>query len=165
MTTINLLAEVVHSGWQASERDQTDEGKYGAAILTQAATYGIIEHNDALDRMSLNYYGRAAQVWSSTEAQDAVREVALRVDAAICRVANIDADLTAPDIEMHVGFEDSPEELISFPDEPVDPAEQLMRLTESAETVEERQKRKYDAYLAFRDELTSQKCDMILGKI
>ena len=161
---INLLAEVVHSGWQASERDQTDEGKYGAAILTQAATYGIIEHNDALDRMSLNYYGRAAQVWSSTEAQDAVREVALRVDAAICRVVNIDADFTAPDIEMHVGFEDSPEELISFPDEPVDPAEQLMRLTESAETVEERQKRKYDAYLAFRDELTSQKCDMILGK-
>ena len=161
---INLLAEVVRSGWQALERDQTDEGKYGAAILIQAATYGIIEHNDALDRMSLNYYGRAAQVWSSIEAQDAVREVALRVDAAICRVANIDADLTAPDIEMHVGFEDSPEELINFPDEPVDLAEQLMRLTESAETVEERQKRKYDAYLAFRNELTSQKCDMILGK-
>ena len=160
----NLLAKVVHSGWQTSESDQTDEGMYGSAILTQAAAYGIIEHGHALDCMSFNYYGRAAQVWSSTEARDAVREVALRVDAAICRIANIDTDLTASDIEMHVGFDDGPEEFIRFPDEPADLAEQLMRLTESAEVVEERQKRKYDAYLAFRDELTSQKCDMILGK-
>ena len=159
---INLLAKVVHSGWQASESNRRDEIVNGSAILTQAATYNIIGHSEALDRMASGYYGRAAQVWSSTETQDAVREVALRVDAVICRVANIDADLTAPDIEMHVGFEDNPEELISFPDEPVDLAEQLMRLTESAETVEERQKRKYDAYLAFRNELTSQKCDMIL---
>ena len=161
---VNLLANVVHSGWQTSESDQTDEGVYGSAILTQAAAYGIIEYSHALDCMSFNYYGRAAQVWSSTEPQDAVREVALRVDAAICSVANIDTGLTAPDIEMQVGFEDGPEEFISFPDEPADLAEQLMRLTESAEAVEERQKRKYDAYLAFRDELTSQKCDMILGK-
>ena len=159
---INLLAKVVHSGWQALESNRRDEIVNGSAILTQAATYNIIGHSEALDRMAFGYYGRAAQVWSSTETQDAVREVALRVDAAICRVANIDADLTAPGIEMHVGFEDNPEELISFPDEPVDLAEQLMRLTESAETVEERQKRKYDAYLAFRNELTSQKCDMIL---
>ena len=159
---ISLLAEVVHSGWHASKSNLRDEIVNGSAILTQAATYNIIGHSEALDRMAFGYYGRAAQVWSSPEMQDAVREVALRVDAAICRVANIDADLIAPDIEMHVGFEDNPEELISFPDEPVDLAEQLMRLTESAETVEERQKRKYDAYLAFRNELTSQKCDMIL---
>ena len=160
----NLLAKVVHSGWQTSESDQTDEGMYGSAILTQAAAYGIIEHSHALDCMSFNYYGRAAQVWSSTEARDAVREVALRVDAAICRIANIATDLTAPDIEMHVGFDDGPEEFIRFLDKPADLAEQLMRLAEGAEAVEERQKRKYDAYLAFRDELTSLKCDMILGK-
>ena len=157
---VNLLAKVVHSGWQASESNQRDEIIYGSAILTQAATYGIIGHSDALDRMS--HYGRAAQAWSSTEAREAVLEVALRVDAAICRVANIDTDLTAPDIEMHVGFDDGPEEFISFPDEPADLAEQLMRLTESAEAFEERQKRRHDAYLAFRDELTSQQCDMIL---
>ena len=159
---INLLAKVVHSGWQASESNRRDEIVNGSAILTQAAKYNIIGHSEALDRMAFGYYGRAAQMWSSTEKQNAVREVALRMDAAICRVANIDADLTAPDIEMHVGFEDNLEELISFPDEPVDLAEKLMQLTESVETVEERQKRKYDAYLAFRNELTSQKCDMIL---
>ena len=159
---ISLLTEVVHSGWHASKSNLRDEIAYGSAILTQAATYDIIGHNEALDRMAFGYYGQAAQVWSSTKAWDAVRKVALRVDAAICRVANIDDDFTAPDIEMHVGFEDSPEEFISFPDEPVDLAEQLMRLTESADAVEERQKRRHDAYLAFRDELTSQKCDMIL---
>ena len=161
---ISLLAKVVHSGWQASESNLRDEIVYGSAILTQAATAGIIGHSSALDRMAFGYYGQAAQTWSSTEAHDAVREVALRVNAAICSVANIDVDLTTPDIEMHVGLEDSPWEVISFPDEPVDLAEQLMRLTESAEAVEERQKYRHDAYLAFRDELTVQQCDMILGK-
>ena len=136
---INLLAKVVHSGWHASKSNLRDEIVYGSAILTQTATYDIIGHSEALDRMAFGYYGQAAEVWSSTETQDAVREVALRLDAAICRVANIDVDLNTSDIEMPAGLEDSPDE-----------------------TVEERQKRKYDAYLAFRNELTSQKCDMIL---
>ena len=160
---VNLLAKVVHSVWQASESNQHDENVYGSAILTKAATDGIIGHSDALDRMLLSYYGRAAHAWSSTEAQDAVRAVALRVNAAICSVANIGIDLAAPDIEIHVGLEDSLENLISFPDKPVDLAEQLMRLTESDEAVEERQKRRHDAYLAFRDRLTDQQCDIILG--
>lgn len=137
---VGLLAEVAHSGWQAPESNQTHESEYGSAVLTQAAACGIIDHNSALNRMSLSYYSRAAQVWSSIEAWDAVREVALRVDAAICCVANIDVDLNTSDIEMPVGLEDSPDE-----------------------SVEDRPKHSQNAYLTFRDALTIQKCDMIFS--
>ena len=137
---VGLLAEVAHSGWQAPESNQTHESEYGSAVLTQAAACGIIDHNSVLNRMSLSYYGRAAQAWGSTEAWDAVREVALRLDAAICRVANIDVDLNTSDIEMPAGLEDSPDE-----------------------SVEERLKHSQSAYLTFRDALTIQQCDMIFS--
>ena len=136
---VGLLAEVAHSGWQAPESNQTHESEYGSAVLTQAAACGIIDHNSALNRMSLSYYSRAAQVWSSIEAWDAVREVALRVDAAICCVANIDVDLNTSDIEMPVGLEDSPDE-----------------------SVEDQPKHSQNAYLTFRNALTIQKCDISL---
>ena len=60
-----LLAEVACGDWRASE-SKDYEAFYGSAVLVQAAAHGIIEHSDALDRMSSDFYGRAAVAWSQT---------------------------------------------------------------------------------------------------
>ena len=81
-----LLAEAACGDWRASESKEY-EAFYGSAILVQAAAHGIIEHSDALDRMSSDFYGRAAVAWGQQGMRDAASDVALHVHASMDAMA------------------------------------------------------------------------------
>ena len=159
-----LLDEAACGDWRASESKEY-EAFYGSAILVQAAAHGIIEHSDALDRMSSDFYGRAAVVWSQRGMQNAVRNVAVHVHASICRVTNLEVDIAAPDIEMRIGYEERSDSLLSISDRPTDLADQWGRFAESNEEFIERQNRNQETYRAFRDRLTVQKAHIILDHL
>ena len=112
--------------------------------------------------MAPRFYGRAAETWSREKAWDAVRSIALRVDAAIGHVTRTERDLTAPDVEMHVGYKGGSKTLFSFPDTTTDMHETLKRISETDHEREQRQKRNLDTFLAFRDRLTEKECHIIL---
>ena len=162
------LAEVVRDNWRAVDGSRPHANWYGnrngSDILAQAVVRGLIEHEDALDRMAPGYYGQAVDAWGREGDRQAVRSIALRVDAALRRIARMEGSLTAPDIEMHVEYEykDSSRILYSTPDTPADLHETLERISETDSEHEQRQKRHRDAFLAFRDRLTEQKCHIIL---
>ena len=159
-----LLAEVSCGDLQVSE-SKDYEVFYGSAILVQAAAYGIIEYSDALDRMSPDFYGRAAAAWSQRGMRDAVRGAALHVHASICCVTNLEVGITAPDIEMRIGYEERSGSLLSISDRPTDLADQWDRFAESNEEFIERQNRNQETYRAFRDRLTAQKAHIILDHL
>lgn len=158
-----LLAEVVRGGWRVSESKEY-EAFYGSSILVQAATHGIIEYSDALDRMSSDFYGRAAAAWSQQGMLNAVRGVAEYVHASICRVTNLEVDITPPDIDidMRIGYEKKSDSIPVVSDKPLDLAEQWSRFAESDEAFIKRQNRNQETYRAFRDRLTVQKARIIL---
>ena len=156
-----LLAEAARGDWRVSE-SKDYEAFYGSAVLVQAAAHGIIEHSDALDRMSSDFYGRAAATWSRHGMRDAVRDVAVHVHASICSVTNLEVSIAAPDIEMRTGYEERSDSLLSISDRPTDLADQWDRFAESDEEFVERQNRNQETYRTFRDRLTSQKARIIL---
>ena len=147
------LAEVVRSNWRVvyGERPRANwyGNRNGSDILAQAVVRGLIEHEDALDRMAPVYYGQAAEAWGRQGDRKAVRSIALRVDAALRRITRMEESLTAPDIEMHVEYRDSSRILYSTPDTPADLHETLERISETDNEHEQRQKRHRDAFLAF----------------
>ena len=159
-----LLAEVARGDWQASKSDWP-ETSYGSIILVRAVEHGLIEHSDALDRMSPDFYGRAAVAWSRQGMRDAVREVGLRIHTSICRVANLETDIAVPDIEMRTGYEERSDSVLIISDRPADLDEQWSQFAESDEAFIERQKRNQEAYLAFRKRLTAQEARIILDHL
>ena len=66
------LAEVVRSNWRAVDGNRPHANWYGnrngSDILAQAVVRGLIEHEDALDRMAPGYYGQAVGAWGEKEA-------------------------------------------------------------------------------------------------
>ena len=160
------LAEVVRSNWRAVDGSRPHANWFGnwngSDLLAQAVVRGLIEHEDALDRMAPGYYGQAVEAWGREGDRKAVRSIALRVDAALRRISRMEESLTAPDIEMHVGYKDNSRPLYSILDTPTDLHETLERNSETDSEHEQRQKRHRDAFLAFRDRLTEQKCHIIL---
>ena len=162
----DCLAELALSNWRAADGDRSRANWYsnwnGSEVLTQAALRGLIEHDDALDRMAPGYYGQAVEAWGREGDRKAVRSVALRVDAAIRRIVHMEGNLTAPDIEVQVEYKDGSRTLYSIPDTPADQHEAWERISETDSEHEQRQKRHRDAFRAFRDRLTEQKCHIIL---
>ena len=101
--------------------------------------------------MAPGYYGRAVEVWGRGGERKAVRSIALRVDAALCRITRMEGSLTAPDIEMQVEYKDSSRVLYSISDTPADLHETSERISDTDREHEQRWKRYRDAFLAFRD--------------
>ena len=159
-----LLAEAARGDWRVSESEEY-EAFYGSDILVRAAAHGIIEHSDALDRMSSDFYGRAAVAWSQQGMWNAASDVASHVHASICSVTNLEVDIAAPDIEMRIGYEERSDSLLSISDRPTDLADQWGRFAESNEEFIERQNRNQETYRAFRDKLTAQKAHIILDHL
>lgn len=161
----DLLAEVVRRGWRTSKNIREDEARYGSDILVQAVVCGLVEHGEALDRMSVNNYGAAAETWARQELCEAVGDVAHRMDAAICCLAELDADLRGPDIELDVGYDNVRGPVVQLLDQPSGSGEQVAAFKLWGESNTERlarQKRNLDAFQAFRGELADRKSHIML---
>lgn len=162
-----LLSLVAKSDWKITDTETEDsfEAQYGSVALIEAATRGLIAHDEALNRISARLYGWAAKMLDL----DAVREIARRIDASINQAAGLKGDLIAPDIEIQIHpsalYEPSMFSVSERSSETKDTNETMRRLSESTETFEQRQRRSYDAFLEFKANLTQAKARIILDDL
>jgi len=163
----DLLKAVAESDWASDPLEDKDsfESWYGSLALLKAAQAGLIDESTALDRISPRLYGRAAVMLHGP----AVLEVARRIDASIRRVAGLPDDFVAPEIELEGENAASDEPTLFSVSEREPPSANIgdffKRLSESNEEFHERQKRNYDAFIAFREKLTTVKAHIILDHL
>jgi len=125
-----LLKLVVDGGWDARplrSGEQTFERWYGSSAILEATKAGLIDLNDALDRMDLNQYGFAARDLGTS----AAIEVAKRVEAAIARALEFAHASDMPEMQMSTPeARGSKPALISLSDPPPsqDIGDQLSRI-------------------------------------
>ena len=171
-----LFAAVAESDWSATKMGTDGYGVYeawwGSAAILEAAARGMIPHDEALDRIAPQLYGRAAKKLDT----DALQEMARRIGASIGRAGNLAIEeLAIPDIEIAAqandGIGPTPYRVTErSPNSryPID-LEALKRSSESDEEYLERQrgrqKRIREAYKAFRAELTQAGAQIILDKL
>ncbi len=158
---------VVKSGWSAAlvRKDSGYEIWYGSCVILEAAARGMISHEEALSRIAPEHYGRVARRLGG----DAVRDVAILIDASIRRVTNLVLDIAVPDIELAQRASDGVDPPLysaaEKPNEPSDLKEAMRQLAESSEAFEERQKRVREAFEAFRAKLTKENANIILDRL
>ena len=162
-----LLGLVAKSDWKAQDTKTEDsfEVWYGSVALIEAATRGLIAHDEALNRISPRLYGWAAVMLDL----DTVRAIAHRIDASINQAAGLKGDLVAPDIEIQVHpsalYEPSMFSVSERSSEAKDTNEAMRRLSESNEAFEQRQRCSHDAFLEFKANLTQAKARIILDHL
>lgn len=163
---LDLLKTIAESDWASDpSKDKHFENWYGSLALLKAAQAGLTDESAVLDRISPCLFGRAAVMLSGS----AVREVAKRINASIFFAAGLSDELIAPEIEMEADEAASDEPtrfLITERDSiSVNADDFFKRLSESNEEFRERQNGNYNAFIAFREDLTSEKAQIILDHI
>ncbi|WP_269584237.1 hypothetical protein [Roseibium sp. Sym1] len=163
----DLLNAVAKSDWTSGPSEEKDnfEAWYGSLALLKAAEAGLIDSTEILDRISPRLYGRAAIILKGQVAQEIVR----LVDASIRCAAGLPEALIAPEIELEAE-ESRREEPVRFSisekEHPsATPQDFFKRVSESNEEFRERQNRNYDAFIAFREELTAAKAHIVLDRL
>lgn len=162
-----LLKTVAESNWESGPSEDKDsfESWYGSLALLKAAEAGMVDECAVLDRISPRLFGRAASMLKGS----ALQEVARRVDASIRRAAGLPDELVAPEIELEAEDTASDEpilfSILEREPPPGDLESFFRRFSESNDEFRERQDRSYDAFVAFRDELTMAKAQIILDHL
>jgi hypothetical protein len=160
-----LLCEVVQSDWKAASAGTYWESWFGSLALLEAASQGLIAHEDAVDRISTRVYGRAAALLDG----DTARDIARRIDASINRIAGLDSEPVAPDIELQADPPSSWEPrlftLNESPSDAKDLAQQMRLLSETQEAFQQRQQLSHDAFRRFEADLTQAEARIILDDL
>ena len=160
-----LLRCFAESGWTANSLSlYTDSYEiwYGSKILIAAAQKGIINVADALNRISLSYYGIAA-----SRLGDAVcSTIADRVGATlanVCKVANVQG---LPDIERQIlRYADRQPQLVKLDDRytPKDMKSAFEALSDAE--FEARQERAHNEYQRFSKNLSEADASLVLADL
>ena len=159
-----LIDMVLQSGWSGAQlrADDNDEAWYGSAIIVEASARNMIQYNQALERISVHFYGWAAKILNA----DARRDIAGRVGASILKVINRTVDDAISDIEITMSRTDRNEprtdNVSEWPPASDDALESLRRLSESDVALEERKNHVLKAFEAFKAELTQEKAQIIV---
>jgi hypothetical protein len=158
------IEAIAKSGWNAASitRDDSLEIWYGSCVILEGAALGMIPHDEALNRIAPELYGRAARRLGG----NAARDVSRRIDASIKRAAGLTLDIPVPDIEVRDTGAEPPRYLASEkPTASSSPIDVLRCLSESNEAFEERQKRIEVAFDAFKAALTRGEASIILDRL
>lgn len=160
-----LLEQVSKSAWTAAGTEDDVEKWYGSRALLKAASSGLIEHYEALERIAPDHYGLAAVILNA----DVVRNIGYRLDESIRHVLNVESDLTAMDIELRIS-PPGPHEpplytLNERTDEKTDIKERVRQISFSRELWDQRQKRLREAFQSFRASLSQAKALIVLDNI
>lgn len=160
-----LLKAVAESRWASDSLDDKNspENWYGSLALLKAAQAELIDDSVALlDRISPRLYGRAAVMLCGP----AIQEIARRIDASIRCVIDLPDELIAPEIELQAENAPSDKPTLFSVSERETPSANIddlfKRFSESNDGFRERQKRNYEAFIAFREKLTAAKAHIIL---
>ncbi len=163
----DMLTFIVKSNWKIpnSNTDNVFEEWYGSAAILKAAKKNLIDHQEALERISPSFYGRAVLVLNFN-----VRYMlAHHINESILQLISIEEYQIGPDIDLQVyqkvSYEPSrfsvkeKENLVS------DFHESAKRFSESNQDFEDRQNRIYAAFIEFKDSLTKAKAQIILDDL
>ena len=148
----DLMRVVVDGGWHAENATGRDsyENAYGSAILVEGALRGWISEDEALQRMSPGHYGWAARRLGSGVAP----KVAGMVDASIRKAVGQPVERTLPSVEygcrLEGRVEPYPCRVGEREQESDRVGEALKQGSDSDGAFEERQKRRHEAFEAFR---------------
>jgi hypothetical protein len=160
------IESVVKSCWGASTatRENGLEIWNGSFVILEACSRGMISYEEALARISPEFYGLAAKRLG----KNAAHELAKFIDASIRKVAVLELDDATLDIELTVEAEDGtkwPRYRISEKANPSsDLRNEFERLSETSEAFEERQRRLQSAFEAFDVELTKANARILLER-
>ena len=162
-----LMRLVVEGEWRAEKGEERNsyENAYGSAILVEGALRNWISVHEALERMSPGQYGWVAKRLGTR----AGREVARLLDPSIRAAVGVRVENTRPEVEYRCRHEDQPD---SFPyrlseqeNESRDVGEMWKQLSESDEALESRQRRRQEAFDAFRKKLEQENAGILIDDI
>ena len=159
-----LLKRLANSDWDAGRLTPNDdhfELWYGSAALVAAAIAGVVDVDQALDRMALSHYGIAADRLGDR----AAKLVAERVEIALGKVLNLSELTGLPEMEQAVvDSSSSLPPLIALREESssADSLAVLERLAETDEQFQERRRRLHRAYERFSRELTNSDARLVV---
>ena len=152
-----LLRRLVQTGWDggrlSAEKDYF-ELWYGSAALVAAVSVGILNLENALDRMSLSHYGFGAQRLGTT----AANMIAQRVEIALEKVLNFGEQADLPEIEQEIATSPSSLPPLITLREKTPSADALAafhRFPETDEQYRSRQRRLRRAHARFSRELSN----------
>lgn len=163
----DLLKMVVASGWSAlplRTGEQTFERWYGSSAILEAAKAGLVDLDEALDRMDLSHYGFAAQALGTS----AAKEITKRVEAALVNAIGYTHSADLPEMSTSTADATSPAPpLVSLSDPPPsqDIRDQLDRLGETSEQFDARHERMARSFDKFTKELTVADAGLILADL
>ena len=162
-----LLKRVVDSDWDASKltvNENRIELYYGSSALVAAAKAGLIDVNNALDRMALSYYGLAA----TNLDEDSAKEVAARIEIALRSALDV-GELTGLPVIEQVVTDDDPSlpSQVSLRDHSYSENSQMVfeGLSQTDEPIQERQRRLRRAYEQFIERVSSLDAELVLTHI
>ena len=163
----SLLVRLVNSDWDAGRLTPNDdhfELWYGSAAFVAAVSAGVVEVDEALDRMALSHYGIAADRLGARTA----RPVADRVEVALGKALNLSELTGLPEMEQAVSDSSSSLPPLMALREESTSADSLAAFKRHAETEEqfqERQRRLRRAYARFNRELTNSGAHLVLTDV
>ncbi|MGO4175730.1 hypothetical protein [Bosea sp. TAF32] len=149
----------------AAETESGFEEWYGSLALVLAAQNGLGAGNEILDRLSPRAFGRAARLLGGELAV----EIARRIDASIHHASVLATDDLALDIELRAPIEAERDPVLFSIGEPERPPDAesgpLRQPSKSSRDIEDRQRRNYDAFLAFKQRLTASEARIVLDHL
>lgn len=163
---VNLLNHISRGPWDATRLDPGEdhfELWYGSSALLAAAEVGLLEFDDALTRISFEFYSYAAARLGT----EAARMVGPRIDTAIRRAVGFTPP-KVPLVEQAVASDrDRVPPQFSMVDEGVgqDITQLLEQLTESPKEFENRQKRAWDRFQECSKTLTAANARIVVDSL
>lgn len=164
---IQLIDLVLQSGWSGAQlpSDCHDEAWFGSAVILEATAQNMIPYDQAIERISPQFYG-----WAAKRLNDQAKgDIANRVGASMLRIIDLPSDHPIPNIEIDLSLRDHKEPTpYNASDRMPDSDYTLETPTRFSDTDEAFARRRNDvlkAFVAFKADLTQEKARIILNGI
>ena len=164
---MQLMDMVLQSGWSGAQIGTVgqDEAWYGSNIILDATARNMIRYDQAMERISPQFYGWAAKKLNGY----AKRDIANRVGASILRVVDRPLDDPISDIEIDMSLRDHKEPTTYNasvePPHSDDARETATRLSDRDGAFAQQRNDVLKAFEAFKAGLTQEKAWIILNGI
>ena len=151
----DLLRLIIDSSWKAKDSDTENDLQdwYGSVALLEGAASGLLDHHEALERISERLCGPAALILE----KDSVQHIACIIGGAINRVLDLDGDLVLPEIDISTSpIKNYQPPIFSLREnipEDLSVAERMKRFSESRNDQKKRRKFISESFFEFKEKI------------
>lgn len=163
----DLITGVITTGWNAASLDPQEnyfEIWYGSRIIINATEQGMLSADAALDRITPRLYSAAAEILGTACHQ----AIGVRLNSAVAKALDIDLEFSPPAVEQDMDMASCgtpPLLSLAEPGEVLGPEAFFKRLNETPEDFEARQRRGWEAFNRFEEELTKDKARLLIEDV